>query len=45
MMVEQQTLDELALLGGEDNDSDRLYTGDINEDELLGLNEQTVCFI
>lgn len=42
-MVEQQSLDELALLG-DDNGTDKFYTGEINEDELLGLTEQTVCF-
>jgi hypothetical protein len=37
-------MDENALLG-EDLGSDRLYTGDIiDEDELLGLNDNTVGF-
>lgn len=37
-------MDEQALLG-EDLGSDRLYSGDpIDEDELLGLNDETVSF-
>jgi hypothetical protein len=43
-MVDQQSLDEFDLLG-EELESDRIYTGDINEDELLGLNEQPVCIL
>lgn len=43
-MVDQHSLDELALLG-EDLESDRAYIGDINEDELLGLNEPPVCLL
>lgn len=44
IMVDQQSLDEFDLLG-EELESDRIYTGDINEDELLGLNEQPVCIL
>lgn len=42
ILMAAEQIDEIALLGC-DLGGDSSYIGEINEDELLGLNESAVC--